>query len=360
MTLGTPEQSPGAIRVPPDVLIAFVAKLFAAQGCPEDDAREIASGLVEADLRGVWSHGVARVPGYLSRYRAGVMNPRPQVKFETEAASAVHVDGDNGSGLVVAPKAMEAAIALAQANGIGMAGVANSNHFGAAARYAEMAARAFCIGMVFTNSSPALAPWGGAKPFLGTSPLAFAAPTPEGKTFVLDMAMSRIARGKLKFAAARGESVPEGYALDKDGRPTTDGAAAFSGTMLPFGEHKGAALSWMMEIMGGVLTGAAFGGAVANPFTGLDRPADTGHTMIAIRADIFMPRAAFGNRIGTLDDRAKALPRAHGFDEIMSPGEPEARRRAQNERDGVPLPKAVVDDLAAEGARAGIDVPLPR
>lgn len=358
MALGTPEQSPGAIRVPAAALISFVAKLFEAQGCPDGDAREIATGLVEADLRGVWSHGVARVPGYLSRYRAGVMNPRPNVTVEMDARSAARVDGDNGSGLVVAPKAMRAAIDLAKANGIGMAGVANSNHFGTAARYAEMAAREFCIGMVFTNASPALAPFGAAKAFLGTSPLAFAAPAPDGKTFVLDMAMSRIARGKLKFAAARGESIPKGYALDKEGRPTTDGAAAFSGTMLPFGEHKGAALSWMMEIMGGVLTGAAYGGQVANPFTGLDRPANTGHTMVAIRADLFMPRDAFRDRIGTLDDRVKVLPKAQGFDEIMSPGEPEARRRAQNERDGVPLPKAVMDDLRAEAVKAGIDSPF--
>ncbi len=358
MALGTPEQSPGAIRVSADVLTDFVAKLFAAAGCPDEDAQQIASGLVEADLRGVWSHGVARVPGYLGRYRAGVMNPRPDIKISLDASAAAYVDGDNGSGLVVAPKAMRAAIALAQAHGIGIAGVAFSNHFGAAARYVEMAAREFCIGMVFTNASPALPPWGGAAPFLGTSPLAFAAPTPEGKTFVIDMAMSRIARGKLKFAAARGESVPKGYALDKDGRPTTDGAAAFSGTMLPFGEHKGAALSWMMEVMAGVFTGAAFGGQVANPFTGLDRPAETGHTMIAIRADVFMPRAAFRDRIGQLDDRAKALPKAAGFDEILSPGEPEARRRAQNARDGVPLAKAVVDDLAAEAAKAGVAIPF--
>lgn len=358
MALGTPEQSPGAIRVSAEALTAFVAKLFVAIGCPDADAQQIAAGLVEADLRGVWSHGVARVPGYLGRYRAGVMNPRPEIKISYDATAAAFVDGDNGSGLVVAPRAMGVAIALAQAHGIGIAGVAFSNHFGAAARYAEMAARDFCIGMVFTNASPALPPWGGAAPFLGTSPLAFAAPTPEGKTFVIDMAMSRIARGKLKFAAARGESVPEGYALDKDGRPTTDGAAAFGGTMLPFGEHKGAALSWMMEVMAGVLTGAAFGGQVANPFTGLDRPAETGHTMIAIRADVFMPRAAYRIRMGQLDDRAKAVPRAAGFDEIQSPGEPEARRRAQNERDGVPLPKTVVDDLVAEAEKAGIAAPF--
>lgn len=358
MALGTPEQSPGAIRVPAGDLIDLVARLFVAERCPDEDAREIASGLVEADLRGVWSHGVARVPGYLARYRAGVMNPVPQIKLDRVAGAAVHVDGDNGSGLVVAPKAMAAAIDLAHDHGIGIAGVRRSNHFGAAGRYAEMAARAGCIGMVFTNSSPALPPWGGAKPFLGTSPLAVAAPTPDGKTFLIDMAMSRIARGKLKFAAARGESVPEGYALDREGRPTTDGAAAFGGTMLPFGEHKGAALSWMMDVIGGVLTGAAFGGRVANPFTGLDRPADTGHAMVAIRANLFMPLEAFHTRIAELDDRAKALPRASGFDEIMSPGEPEARRRADNEREGVPLPKAVIDDLRREAARAGIDLPF--
>src|SRR3546814_852376 len=161
---------------------------------------------------------------------------------------------------------------------------------------------------------------------LGTSPFGFAAPTADDRTFLIDMAMSRVARGKLKFAAQRGEQVPLGYALDSAGRPTTDGKAAFEGTMLPFGEHKGAAMSWMMDVFAGVFTGGCFGGDVANPFSDLNRPQGTSHVFMAIRADLFSPMASFAERMAEMDRRAKDLPKAAGVERIMAPGEPEARK----------------------------------
>jgi L-2-hydroxycarboxylate dehydrogenase (NAD+) len=358
MAIADPEASGKATLVDAGKLDALIGDLFLAAGLTEAHAGEAARILVEADLRGVWSHGVARVPMYLERMRKGVMKPQPAIAVERVAQAAVLVDGDDGFGLIVAPRAMQEAIALAKTQGIGLAGVRRSNHFATNAYYVERAAEAGCIGMVFTNASPALAPWGAAKAFLGASPFGFAAPAPADKTFTIDMAMSRVARGKLKFAAARGEPVPEGYALDKDGRPTTDGKAAFEGTMLPFGEYKGAALSWMMDVLGGVFTGAAFGGEVGNPFAEMQRPANVGHVFVAIRADLFMPMEAFQARMGTLDERAKALPRAAGFDEIQSPGEPEARRKRQNGVRGIPVPPNVLDDLRREAERAGVPFPF--
>jgi LDH2 family malate/lactate/ureidoglycolate dehydrogenase len=168
------------------------------------------------------------------------------------------------------------------------------------------------------------------------------------------MAMSRIARGKLKFAAQRGEQVPPGFALDAEGRPTTDGAAAFEGIMLPFGEHKGAAMSWMMDILGGVFTGAAFGGEVANPFKRFDVTQGAGHTFIAIRADLFEPLPAFKDRMRELLRRVKNLPKAHGVDEILSPGEPEARKAMINRQQGVPLTPDVIESLKSCAQRLGV------
>src|SRR3546814_9494263 len=168
-------------------------------------------------------------------------------------------DGGDGLGLVVGPRAMAEGIAVAKESGVGLAGVRRSGHFGTSSYYLTQAIEAGCIGMSFTTSSPALAPAGAAERLLGTSPFGFAAPTTGERTFLIDMAMSRVARGKLKFAAQRGEQVPLGYALDSAGRPTTDGKAAFEGTMLPFGEHKGAAMSWMMDVFAGVFTGGCFG-----------------------------------------------------------------------------------------------------
>lgn len=358
MSIRGPEAWDTARFVDCDRLATLVTDLFKASGLESGAAATAAKILVDADLRGVWSHGVARVPMYRERIRKGVAKARPDIKVTKVAPAAALVDGDDGLGLVVAPRAMQVAIDLARESGIGMAGVRRSGHFGTSAYYLQQATQAGCIALTFTTSSPALAPWGGAKAFLGTSPFGFAAPTTDDRTFLIDMAMSRVARGKLKFAAQRGESIPEGYALDKYGRPTTDGKAAFEGAMLPFGEHKGAALSWMMDVFAGVLTGAAFGGDTGNPFTNHSRPQGTGHSFIALRADLFGPMQDFAERMAEMDRRAKALPKAAGVERIMAPGEPEARKEAANRRDGVPLPPDVLAGLEAEAREAGVRWPF--
>lgn len=325
---------------------AYVAAIFARHGCSVQDAKICADALVRADLRGVWSHGVARVPMYVARLTAGVAKAQPAITVTKVTPAAASVDGDTGLGLVVARRAMDVAIELAVDAGVGCVGVKNSGHFGMGALYAEQAVDAGCLGMVFTNSSPALPPFGGRTAHLGTSPLAFGAPTgPGDPPFLIDMAMTTLARGKLKFAAQRGEPIPPGLALDAEGNPTTDGEKAFHGVVLPFGGVKGAALSWMMDIMGGVFTGAAFGGAVRNPFTDLRGPQDTGHLMLAMKADLFQPMQVYEARMSDGIAQAKALPKAAGFDEILTPGEPEARRQASNLAAGITLSDDVVQNL---------------
>ncbi|MBL6958421.1 MAG: Ldh family oxidoreductase [Rhodospirillales bacterium] len=350
-----PDQSDSVQFIDADAVRSFVGSVFAACGLSEDDAGTCADGLVEADLRGVWSHGVARVPMYVERLVNGVAKAAPDIRVERVAPAAALVDGDDGLGLVVAPRAMDEAITIAQEAGVGLAGVRNSGHFGMAAVYAKQAVAADCLGFVHTNASAALPPWGGARALLGTNPFAFSAPTGDGAPFLIDMAMSNVARGKLKFAAQRGEAIPEGLALDKDGQPTTDGAAAFEGVVLPFGGVKGAALSWMNDVLGGVFTGAAYGGDVANPFTGLDRPQNVGHVMIAMRADLFMPLADFEERMTDLAQRAKGLPKAEGFESILAPGEPEELKAAHNRARGIPLTADVRAALQDVGVATGVD-----
>ncbi|MFZ7128123.1 MAG: Ldh family oxidoreductase [Desulfobacterales bacterium] len=335
----------------------FVQRVFSGNGLPEPDAETAARGLVLANLRGVDSHGVARVPMYCERLRRGVANPRPNIEISRVATAAAWVNGDNGLGLVVGKAAMAEAIRIARDSGIGLAGVRRSGHYGMGALYILQAIESRCIGMAFTNASPALPVWGGRAPFLGTSPFAAGAPAGKAPPFVLDMACSVVARGKLKFAAQRGEPIAEGLALDRDGHPTTDGAAAFEGVVLPFGGVKGAGLSMLMEVLSGVFTGAAFGGEVRNPFTGLDGFQGTGHFFVAVKADLFLPMPVFEERMETLAGRAKEQPPAEGFDEILMPGEPEHRTAGHRRLKGIPLTPDVVLALKGEGDRVGEPFP---
>lgn len=358
MAINGPESIVDSIRVSVTHLKNFAEQMFQAAGMSNKHAQTAASVLLTADIRGVWSHGVIRLPMYIQRLQKGVAKSQPNIQIQSVAHSALQVDGDHGLGLVVAPAAMAAAVELAQKTGIAIAGVKNSGHFGAGAYYLQQAVDADCIGLVFTNAPKALPPWGAMAPFFGTSPFGFSAPTHPDEVFMIDMAMSRTARGKLKFAAQRGEQIPLGYALDARGKPTTDGAAAFEGIMLPFGEHKGAAMSWMMDILGGVFTGAAFGGDVANPFTNFDMAQGTGHTFVALRADLFQPLEVFKDRMSELRRRVKNLPRSHDVDEILSPGEPELRISKINHEKGVPLTPDVLESLHKSAQMLGVLVPF--
>jgi L-2-hydroxycarboxylate dehydrogenase (NAD+) len=353
-----PVQPDQSVTIPSEELEKWLQQVFENHRLPPSDARTAARALVKASLRGVDSHGVARVPMYCERLRRGVANPTPDITVTRVAPAAVLVDGDNGLGLVVGRRAMAEAIAIAAEYGLGLAGVKRSGHYGMAALYILQAVAAGCVGMAFTNASPALPVWGGRTPFLGTSPFAAGVPAGAAPPFVLDMACSIVARGKLKFAAQRGEPIPEGLALDRHGRPTTDGAEAFQGVVLPMGGVKGAGLAMLMDVLSGVFTGAAFGGEVRNPFTGLDGPQGTGHFFLALKADLFMPMATFEKRMQTLAARVKTQPRAVGFDAILMPGEPEARNEEARQARGIPLTADVLAALEREGARAG--VPFPR
>lgn len=234
------------ITIPHQDALAFTQRLLEAHGVSSDDAATVADNLVAADLRGVDSHGINRLPSYLARVRQGVLDPRARPALDQKTPVVAHVDGHNAFGAVVARHAMGAAVAMAQTYGLGLVACRRSNHFGMAAWVVQQALDAGMLSLVFTNSSPALPVWGGREPMVGVSPIACGAPG-EPIPFVLDMAPSVAARGKIHKALRRGETIPEDWALDREGNRTTDPASALDGgVMLPMGGPKGSALAIMM------------------------------------------------------------------------------------------------------------------
>jgi L-2-hydroxycarboxylate dehydrogenase (NAD+) len=337
-------------------LITVAERLFIAGGLRGQDARTIAEDLVAANLRGLDSHGVSRIPMYLERIRKKVVNAQPDIKVTKITSAVALVDGDDGMGFLAAHRAMDEAIALAAESGIGLVGVRRSTHYGMASLYVEQALEAGYISMAYTNSSPALPVWGGRTAFLGASPFAAAIPGGEEAPFMLDMAMTVIARGKIRMAATHGEEIPLGLALDKDGAPTTDAAKAFEGVCLPFGGAKGAALAMLMDLLAGVLTGANYGGDVKSLYFDHSEPQNVGHLFIAIKPDLFITKEEFENRMDTFVSRVKSLPRAQGFEEILIPGEPEERKTKERLDSGIPLTTEVRGSLLKEGEHLGIDL----
>lgn len=342
------------IRIPPGELQAFATELFARAGLTPDDAALIGHDLVAADLRGLGSHGVSRIPMYLERLRRGVVNPRPSIRVTTITPAVSLVDGDDGMGFLAAHRAMKEAIELARCSGIGLVGVRRSTHFGMSALYVQQATDAGFISLVFTNSSPAIPVWGGRTAFLGAAPMAAGVPGGELPGYLLDMAMTGIARGKIRLAARHGTPIEPGLALDENGAPTTDAAAAFEGVCLPFGGHKGAALAMLMDLLCGVFTGANFGGAVKSLYFDHSEPQNVGHLILVMRPDLFVPREEFRQRMDTFVARAKASPKAEQFGEIQMPGEPEDRKATLLRADGVALSAEVLSDLDAEADRLGV------
>jgi LDH2 family malate/lactate/ureidoglycolate dehydrogenase len=355
--MGVPMADDASVRLQSAEARLFAADLFAAHGVPEAEARIAAGCLVRADLRGVDTHGIVRLPIYLKRLDMGLVTAAPQLVPRRVAPAAAHLDGLSGLGFVVATRATECAIEIAKEAGLGLVGVSNSNHFGMAACYLLQAVERGFGAMVFTNASPAMPPWGGRQEMLGTSPFAAGFPGEGGTPFVLDMAPSVVARGKIRKAAREGRAIPEGYALDEHGRPTTDPDAALRGVLLPMGGHKGAALSMLMDILCGVLTGAAFGGQVADQYKVFDRPQNVGHFILVFRPGLFMSTEAIEARMQALVGAVRGNPLAEGVDEILIPGEPEARLEAAREAEGIPYRRADLAPLVEAAAAKGVALP---
>lgn len=347
------------VRVPPAWAEELAVEILVSAGVARHHAATTAAQLVLADLRGVDTHGLMRLPNYIERMRDGSLQPDVEPRVETETAGSATIDGRHGLGQVVSHAAMSLAIAKARETGVGAVTAKNSSHFGAAAGYPLLATEHGCLGIATTNAWPLLPAVGGAARRVGNNPLAIAAPSRLGYPIVLDIAMSHVAAGKLRIAAAGDNVIPPDWAFDATGEPTTDAhAALFGGGFLrPMGDHKGFGLAMMMDILAGVLSGAGFGPSV----TGLDEPGylHVGHFFLALDIAAFMDVEEFLDRMEAFTEHIHSSPTRQGVERVLVPGQLEAETTEQHRRTGVPYPRHVYDRLLEIAADAGLDVPAP-
>jgi LDH2 family malate/lactate/ureidoglycolate dehydrogenase len=344
-------------RITPEILRDVGTRVLASLGVPEDDGALVADSLVQADLWGHQSHGLLRLPWYAARLRSGVMRAVTEPAVLSDTGPLVLLDGRDGIGQVLTERARVLAVERARTHGVGVVGVRNSNHFGTAMYFTRRAARDGFVAVLTTNASPAMAPWGGREKRLGTNPWSIAAPGPDGRIVAVDIANTAVARGKIYLAKNRGEPIPDTWALTADGAPTTDPAEGVLGVILPMAGHKGYAITFLMDVLSGALTGSAVGTGVGGP-SEADRPSGAGHLFLALDPDAFGDRAGYEARVRQLVDEVKSVPLAQGFDEVFYPGEVEDRAEAANlAAGGVLLAAQSLTDLRDLAAEAGVPFP---
>lgn len=356
----------GPITFPIERLREFSVRVFVACGVPEEDAGLAADVLASADLRGIDTHGVARLAQYVEMFQQGRINPRPAIQVVRESPSTATVDGDNGLGLVVGPRANRMAMEKAEAVGSGWVAVRNSNHFGAGEFYPLQGVPRDMIVWAMTNSPPQVAPLWGAEKMLGTNPMAIAFPGLEEPAVVIDLTTSAFAFGKVEDAARRGVPIPEGCAIDREGRMTTDPNEMLNGgALLPLGSdrergaHKGYCLAAMVDLLSGALSGASWG-PFAPPFPAhLAPPARTvgqgvGHFFGAWRISAFIDATEFRRQVDDWVRTMRGTRPAAGTTGPLIPGEPNRRAEEHRRVHGVPVIGPVVDALRRVAAETGV------
>ena len=340
-------------RVTQSQLESFIARAFVAVGLPSSDAQTVAQLMALADVQGSEGHGVFRLPQYIRRIKAGAVNVKPNIRIEREAAGMALVNGDNGMGHLVMKFAAERAIEKAKTAGVAWVGAKMSNHAGPASLYSNMPLAHNMIGLYMAvGSANHLPPWGGIDMLLSTNPLAVSLPAGEGAApIVLDMATTVAAYGKVKTKAQRGEMMPEGWMIDREGKPLTDPKRANEGFLLPIGGYKGYGLALIIGMLCGTLNGAAMGKDVIDFNADDTSVTNTGHSIVAINIEAFMPIAEFRKQVDVLVADLRASKRMPGVDGIRMPGEGSWKARVDNQQNGVPVPQAllqVLNKLAAE------------
>ena len=344
-------------RHTPEALRAFGGRVLETLGVPAADAALVADSLVQADLWGHGSHGMLRLSWYAARLRSGAMSAVTDPAVLADTGPLVLLDGRDGVGQVLAERARVLAVQRARRHGIGAVGVRNSNHFGTAMWFTRRAAQDGVVAVLTTNASPAMAPWGGREKVLGTNPWSIAAPAPDGRVVAVDIANTAVARGKIYLAKNRGEPIPEGWALTADGAVTTDPAEGVLGVVLPMAGHKGYAITFLMDVLSGALTGSGVGTEVHGPYEPEAR-SRAGHLFLAIDPSALGDPADYEARVRQLIDEVKSVPLAQGFDEVFYPGEVEDRAEAANlAAGGVVLAEQSLSDLRALAADTGVPFP---
>ena len=346
----------GERRIPAGELCEAVAAIFASCGMSAADASLVADTLVESDLRGIHSHGVLRVPDYVGKLTALGVDPRGVPRIVSGRGAAIVIDGGNSMGQVGATFAMQRAIEAARATGVAAAALRGSNHCGAMDRYARMALDHDMIGVAMTNALPTMAPWGGRDKIVGINPLSIAIPAGQECSPVLDIAFGATAHGKMRVYHQKGLALPEGWAFDEDGMPTTDTARALEGLIRPIGDFKGVGLAMMTGMLSSLLSGAGYGLESGNMIEGATAGAD-GQFFVAIDISAFETVDRFKARVDGIVLEVHRSRRAAGVGRLYVPGEMEAEFEARYRHDGIPLNAATLEGVAAMACARG--VPLP-
>lgn len=351
------------ITLPYSQLKKFAKEIFLKIGCPDDEAKKAVDVLLSADLRGIDSHGLARLSGYTRLWEAKRINSTPNIRVVHESPSTAVIDGDAGLGLVVAPRAMEIAIEKAKTCGTGWVAVKNSNHFGIAGYHAMMALPHDMIGMAMTNASPLVAPTFSIERLLGTNPICVAIPANEQPPFVADFATTTAANGKLEILQRKNKDAPEGWIQKKDGSVSTnphelkDGGALIPlGSDREHGSHKGFCLGAWVDIFSAVLSGANYGPWVPPFVSFLAPPADPvgegiGHFFGAMRIDAFRPASEFKYHMDNWITRFRSAQTIDGQEKLIIPGDPEREFEIIRRKEGIPLNPKVVEDLKSLGEK---------
>ena len=348
-------ESDRTIIVGHEELLRFSVECFGHAGFGDDKANLIGRSLVEADLRGLNTHGVLRIPMYLNRVKRGLIDPQAEPVVVFEKSNIAVIDAGNGMGQPCSCLAMKMAIEKALSSAVAVVGVRNSNHFGAAAYYTMMAAEQKLIGICSSNTEPLMTAPGGAEAVVGNNPFSLAIPVHERPPIVLDMATSVAALGKIMLAEKRGESIPPGWAIDHFGNNTTDPSDVLAGGfILPVGGPKGYGLSLMIDILSGILTGSGFGKHVKSPLTDMENNQRVGHLFAAVDIRSFLPINQFNSNLEELLNNIKEGAKATGVSEVFLPGEIEFKTKQTRLREGIPLPVGLIRELEVLAGELGL------
>jgi LDH2 family malate/lactate/ureidoglycolate dehydrogenase len=339
-------------RVPLPHLEAFISRAYQAVGMPAVDADRASELMAASDLYGIDTHGVFRLEGYLKRIRLGGMNLDPNIATIKDAPSTALIDGDNAMGHLVVARAADLAIAKAKETGIGWVGIRNSNHAGAGTLYSRMPLAENMIGLYSAVASANhMPPWGGTDMLLSANPISIAVPASKHRDIILDMATSVASYGKVKAAAQRGELMPEGWMIGRDGAPLTDPKKSDEGFLVPIGGAKGSGLSLMLGLLAGTLNGAAFGRDVVDFSKDFETPTNTGQFICALDIVRFADIDAFGAQVDAVIDAIKASPTLPGFGEVRLPGEGSSKIGEERRQNGIPIHPAlapILENIAEE------------
>jgi len=343
------------MRFSKDELHRFALEAFIKAGVPHEDADIVAESLVRANLRGVDSHGIIRVPYYIDGIKKGLIEPNSEIEVVKETPISALIDGNKGFCISSCYKAMKIAIEKAKSSGIALVGIKNVGHLGMLSYYTEKIAEEKFIGFICANAFARVAPFGGAERLFGTNPMSYGFPVNEGRPIIFDIATSATAGFKLKLAALKGEEIPEGVALDKEGKPTRDPKKAFpEGVLLPFGGHKGYGLSLLVELLTNVLIGGIPSTEVPNHVV-----IQGGVFMMVMDPKLFRNYEEYSRDIKRLIERIKRCKPAEGFKEVLIPGELEDRITEKRLKEGIPLDEGTIRELEEISIELGIEPPKP-